>query len=279
MLTISSIGIGASDLEDMVLSDGGTDAPIPSEAFSFSSCSASDYQLDDNELEAENRAEENELSLLELETEDFDLKESHDRGPQVTLHSGTASQMDASTLEEGYASDLASLTESSDEESKTVTKKRCRSDDDNEPAEDSKACRGPPRKRRIVYKTLVLPRDKSAGGKFVTARLKPIKKAIRLLEETFEGGATCFFYCKPKFGEARQVVSRNLAPAALNASMKHTVFINFLEAMSRVSLPIRQEPYTPEMMSWEHFESLLSKVDMACLKKTIRRIAHLIDGI
>lgn len=137
---------------------------------------------------------------------------------------------------------------------------------------------GPPFRRKRVYPKLTLPQDKAAATKFLAARLKPIKKAMQLIEETFRGGATCFFYCKPKFGDARQIVSTNICPTALNTNMKHSVFINFLDSLSQVTIPARNIPFEPNTIHWDTFQALMTDVDMACLKKTIRRIAHLIDG-
>lgn len=202
-------------------------------------------------------------------------KEEHAAPPEGLLDSGGFEDVALKTVDhQSQSDDLTDLTE--DEDSSQDSKKRLRSTNTN-PFEEA-AHGAPPLKRKRSYPKLTLPRDKSLATKFLSARLKPIKKAMMLIETTFTGGATCFFYCKPKYGDARQIVSTNICPVSLNTNMKHSVFINFLDSLSHVTTPVRNVPFEPETLHWDTVLALLIDVDMSCLKKTIRRIAHLIDG-
>lgn len=152
-------------------------------------------------------------------------------------------------------------------------------EDGNDTRSAAQKAAKPPTKRRRgpLERKIVFPRDKSQGTKFLSARFKPIKKQIKLIEDSIEGGATCFFYCRPRYGDARQLLSSNIPVIPLNNSMKHKVFVNFLDNLSKVSHTGRNLPI-PEDLDWNSFRDLMLQVDMACLKKVIRRIAHLVDG-
>lgn len=125
-----------------------------------------------------------------------------------------------------------------------------------------------------------LPSDKKAATRFLNQKYKTILRCMRSMEDSLDEGATGYLYFKPKYGEARQIVTQNVPLDDLSRNMKREIFINEIETLAKnteTTFEIRNKPITDP--SWKQVRVLLDLADGDCLKKLVRAVKHLFAGI